>query len=100
MTQPDHPGSLVQVGWNAGPRHARVFGLAKSYKKKLDSSTMIERDRDAIAVFTIMWGLVNHAVPAEVMSEVNQRLDSGGMPRMATRNAAPSMFLLLVCQQI
>ncbi|KAJ7702941.1 hypothetical protein B0H16DRAFT_1639021, partial [Mycena metata] len=34
--RPDAPGKIVQVGFNTGPRHARVFGLAKSYAKQID----------------------------------------------------------------
>lgn len=91
MRKPDHPGSLVQLGWNAGPRDARVYGLAKSYSRSVDSDTMVDRDNDAIAVLTIMWGLVKGLIPQEIVSEVNQCLDAEGMPRIATRNVKPGM---------
>ena len=63
MQKPGHPGSLVQLGWNAGPKDARVYGLAKSYARSVDSDTMVDRDSDAIAVLTIMWGLVKGLIP-------------------------------------
>ena len=91
MQKPDHPGSLVQLGWNAGPRNARVYGLAKSYTRLVDSDTMVDRDSDAIAVLTIMWGLVKGLIPQDIVSAVNQCLDAEGMPRIATRNVKPGM---------
>ncbi|KAJ7044444.1 hypothetical protein C8F04DRAFT_1174876 [Mycena alexandri] len=36
---PVAPSKMVQVGFNAGPRHARVFRLAKSSTKPLDDIT-------------------------------------------------------------
>jgi hypothetical protein len=91
MQKPSHPGSLVQLGWNAGPKDARIYGLAKSYKRSVDSETMVDRDSDAIAVLTIMWGLVKGLIPQDIVSAVNQRLDAEGMPCIATRNVEPGM---------
>lgn len=84
--QPTHDGSIVQLGWNAGPRHARVWGLSKSYVKKIDDAGMIDRDSDAIATITMVWGLIMSHMPHEVLDEVNTHLVDSGMPRMATRN--------------
>jgi hypothetical protein len=89
----------VQLGWNAGPMHARVYGLAKSYSKHVDPDTMIDRDSDAIASLTIMWGLIKSLIPEEVVSEVNQCLDNEGMPRMATRNIEPGMYYSCACSR-
>jgi hypothetical protein len=44
---------MVQLGWNAGPQHARVWGLTKSFNRKIDMDTMVERDEDAIALMTL-----------------------------------------------
>ncbi|KIM77462.1 hypothetical protein PILCRDRAFT_11921 [Piloderma croceum F 1598] len=88
-TRPNHPGSIVQLGWNAGPRHVTIFGLAKSYAKEIGKNAIIVHDKDAVAVLSIMWGLVESLIPEEVVSEVNMRLDMEGMPCMATRNVEP-----------
>ena len=77
---------MVQLGWNAGPRHARVWGLAKSFNRKIDKATMIERDEDAIALMTLCWSLAKASMPHEVMDVLEGSLKESGMPRIATRN--------------
>ena len=64
--------------------------------KKIAPDIMIDRDNDAIAAMTIMWGLVKSLIPSEVISEVSSRLDDAGMPRIATRNVEPGMCFLLI----
>ena len=86
----------MQLGWNAGARHVTIFGLAKSYVKEIGKNAMIVRDKDAVAVLSIMWGLVGSLIPEEVVSEVNMRLDMEGMPRMATRNVEPGRYYSLL----
>lgn len=92
IIQPTHPGSMAQIGWNTGPRHATVFGLAKSFNKKLDTATMIADDEDAIAALTLMWGLVQAHMPTDITSHVEQALEESGLPRLATRNVAEGML--------
>jgi hypothetical protein len=82
---------MVQLGWNAGPRHARVFGLAKSYRKKVDPETMVAHDEDIIAALTIMWALVRSVMPSEVMDGVEKDLEESGLPRLATCNIDEGM---------
>jgi hypothetical protein len=77
---------MVQIGWNAGPRHARVWGLAKSFNRKIDKATMIGRDEDAIALLTLCWSLAKASMPREVMDTLEDSLKASGMPRIATRN--------------
>jgi hypothetical protein len=84
--QPNHDGSMVQLGWNAGPRHARVWGLAKSFNRKIDNATMIDRDEDAIALLTLCWSLAKASMPGEVIDVLDDSLKVSGMPRIATRN--------------
>ena len=86
IQQPNHDGSMVQLGWNAGPRHARVWGLAKSFNRKIGKATMIERDEDAIALMTLCWSLAKASLPGEVMDILEDSLKDSGMPRIATRN--------------
>lgn len=77
---------MAQIGWNAGPRHATVWGLAKSYTKKLDSTARVEHDKDAISLLTLCWSLSKAYLPAEVILPIETALAVSGMPRIATRN--------------
>jgi hypothetical protein len=77
---------MVQIGWNAGPHHAKVFGLAKSFTKKLDKDTLIDRDEDAVAALSIFWALVRALMPSEVVEHVEECLEKEGLPHLATRN--------------
>lgn len=86
----------MQFGWNAGPHHVTIFGLAKSYVKEIGKNAMIVHDKDLVAVFSIMWGLVESLIPEEVVSEVNMQLDMEGMPRMATCNVKPGKYCSLL----
>lgn len=84
--QPTHPGVLVQIGFNAGPRHARVFGLAKSYTVKIDHKSAVSHDEDAIAAMTLAWALSKSLFPTRVLAEIESCLSSADLPRIATRN--------------
>ena len=45
---------MVHFGWNAGPHHARVHGLAKGYTKSLDHATMADHDnREDLLLFGV-----------------------------------------------
>ncbi|KAJ7065950.1 hypothetical protein B0H15DRAFT_794486, partial [Mycena belliarum] len=87
-------GAIVQLGWNAGPHHARVFGLAKSYTKKLDKTAAAMHDEDAIAAIALTWGFCKALLPTDVMDEIEGCLDAAGLPRMATRQVeeGPQIF--------
>ncbi|KAJ7867301.1 hypothetical protein B0H13DRAFT_1724908 [Mycena leptocephala] len=86
ILQPDAPGVMVQVGFNAGPRHAQVFGLAKSYAKRVDDITKAEHDNNIIAATTVVWGVAKAWLPANITAQIDSKLLETGMPRMATRN--------------
>ena len=88
---------MVQLGWNAGPRHARVWGLAKSFNRKIDEVTMTERDEDAIALMTLCWSLAKGSMPGEVMDVLEDSLKDSGMPRIATRNVPEGKFTIYMC---
>ncbi|KAJ7190609.1 hypothetical protein GGX14DRAFT_603942 [Mycena pura] len=86
--RPTHDGRMVQIGWNAGPRHARVFGLAKSFTKNLDEETKTAHDHDAIAAANIVWGAAKTWLPTDVTNGIDAALSKTGMPRIATRNVS------------
>ncbi|KAI0057689.1 hypothetical protein BV25DRAFT_1812114 [Artomyces pyxidatus] len=84
--QPTHTGAMVQLGWNAGPRHARVWGLAKSFTKNLSANDRYAADQRAVAALSLMWSFVRTCLPLEIVDAVEDVLDEAGMPRLATRN--------------
>ncbi|KAJ7149388.1 hypothetical protein C8R43DRAFT_832316, partial [Mycena crocata] len=83
-----HFGTIVQVGWNAGPRHARVFGTAKSYAKRVDPGTQIVHDEDVIAAITLTWNLCKSLLPCNITDEIERILTEENLPRMAMRNVS------------
>lgn len=86
---------MVQVGLNLGPWHARVLGLAKSYKKNLDSSVMQAHDIDAVGALSLFWGLIQNFMPSEVVDETNHQLASYKLPQLTTRNLSPGMYMYM-----
>ncbi|EIM79634.1 uncharacterized protein STEHIDRAFT_135630 [Stereum hirsutum FP-91666 SS1] len=84
--RPSEPGLMAQFGYNAGPRHARVWGLAKSFSKKLPQDVKEQRDRDAVAVLSMVWAMIRTHMPREGVDALEDVLDATGMPRMSTRN--------------
>ncbi|KAJ7650551.1 hypothetical protein FB45DRAFT_1077286 [Roridomyces roridus] len=90
--RPTHNGTMVQIGWNAGPRHARIFGLAKSYTKKIDGETAIDHDLDAIAALNLTWNFAKSFLPEELIGEVTRDVEESGLPKMATWNVPEGLL--------
>jgi hypothetical protein len=86
---------MVQLGWNAGPRHARVFGLAKSYTKKLSEDMKADHDNDAIALLTLCWSLAKAYLPEEVTRNIEDCMKDSGLPTIATRNVKEGLCELV-----
>lgn len=76
---------MVQLGWNAGPRHARVWGLAKSFTRALPNDVKLRRDRDAVAMLSMVWGIIRTHMPRDSVDKMETVLENVGMPSMATR---------------
>ncbi|KAJ7787208.1 hypothetical protein B0H14DRAFT_2399805, partial [Mycena olivaceomarginata] len=93
-----HPGVMTQAGYNAGPRHARIFGLAKSYTKVLDSATMVQHDKDVISAMSLTWSVCRSFLPTNLISKINGYLENARMPTMATRNVEPGLGYWLTFQ--
>ncbi|KAJ7729583.1 hypothetical protein B0H16DRAFT_1330373, partial [Mycena metata] len=68
------PGKMVQVGFNAGPRHAQVFGLAKSYTKLLDNITKTEYHSNIIAATTAVWVDAKTWLPTDITHHIDHEL--------------------------
>ncbi|KAJ7613053.1 hypothetical protein FB45DRAFT_1065170 [Roridomyces roridus] len=84
--RPKHDGLMVQAGYNAGPRHAHVFGPAKSFKKNLDQTTMIEHDEDVISAMALTWAMFRSFMPSDLVEIVDGHLADAGLPKFGTRN--------------
>ncbi|KAJ7924797.1 hypothetical protein B0H13DRAFT_1601310, partial [Mycena leptocephala] len=79
-------GTMVQVGWNMGPRHAREYGLAKSYTINLDRDTTVDHDGDVAAAMTLTWGICKSFLPVDLTGSIEENLQTSGLPRIATRS--------------
>ncbi|KAK7036891.1 hypothetical protein R3P38DRAFT_2517117, partial [Favolaschia claudopus] len=84
--RPNHPGHMAQIGWNAGPRHARVFQAAKSYTKNLDLETRIEHDLYSVAALSLTWALLKALAPSDIPDTIEKTLADSGLPKIATRD--------------
>lgn len=85
--QPDHPGQLVQIGWNTGARHKRSFGPGWSFKgpsSKLAAEVRLPYDSDAVGVSSMLWYLARSCLPDEVINPIETALNESCLPRMAT----------------
>ncbi|KAK6974448.1 hypothetical protein R3P38DRAFT_3378644 [Favolaschia claudopus] len=71
--RPKSDGTMVQLGYNAGPRDLRVFQLAKSYTKNLDEQTKADHDTE-------------RGLPLDITNKIEDTLEENGLPRIATRN--------------
>ena len=83
---------MVQTGLNMGPRHARVLGWAKSFTKNLDYREKVMQDQEVIGATSLMWSLVQSAVPQKITQHVMQCLENGGLPNLATRNVEEGKY--------
>ncbi|KAK6972019.1 hypothetical protein R3P38DRAFT_3297240 [Favolaschia claudopus] len=86
--RPKSDGTMVQLGYNAGPRDLRVFQLAKSYTKNLDEETKADHDTEVIAAVTITWAVAKAWLPLDITNKIEDTLEENGLPRIATRNIA------------
>ena len=91
--QPTHPGSMQQIGYNTGPRHARALGLAKSYSRVLTESQRVAHDQDVIGAASFVWALVKSVAPVETTQPVENEMDKVNIPCLATHDVAPGMGL-------
>ncbi|KAG1898466.1 uncharacterized protein F5891DRAFT_955406, partial [Suillus fuscotomentosus] len=82
-----HGGELVQFGWNAGPRHARVFGLVNNLtnKKKLSMTTRQQKDSHALGILALSWNLLIASLPAEVSTSCIEAIGEAGLPAMTVK---------------
>ncbi|KAJ7794708.1 hypothetical protein B0H14DRAFT_2392362, partial [Mycena olivaceomarginata] len=87
-----HPGKMVQVGYNAGLRHAHVFGCAKSYNKNLDEDTKINHDHNVIAAVNIVWATSTAWLPTDITDNIETNLRENNLPRIAICNIPAGMF--------
>ncbi|KAJ7315546.1 hypothetical protein DFH08DRAFT_715406, partial [Mycena albidolilacea] len=90
-------GVMTQAGYDAGPHHARIFGLAESYNKALDSATMVQHDEDVISAMSPTWSVCWGFLPTNPISKIDGYLANARMPTMATRNVEPGEIYTYFC---
>ena len=89
FVQPNHGGELIQYGWNAGPRHARVFGLVKNMThKKLTADEQHKKDGDILGILALTWNLLTSTLPEEVIVPIKAAIKAAGLPPMAYKDDA------------
>lgn len=87
---------MTQVSLNLAARHVRVLGFTKSFTARLSYEEIINHNEDAIGAASIAWGLLQAAVPKEIIKSVNHKLEAEGLPQLATRNIGPGSFSSLL----
>ncbi|KAH7903594.1 hypothetical protein BJ138DRAFT_1107542 [Hygrophoropsis aurantiaca] len=81
--QPNHGGSLVQYGWNAGARHLRVFGLVNNItNRNISSNAHKEKDQSLLGIFALSWNLLVASLPREVVNLTKGAIADAGLPFM------------------
>ncbi|KAG1759298.1 hypothetical protein EDD22DRAFT_971676 [Suillus occidentalis] len=84
--RPNHGGELIQFGWNAGPCHARVFGLVNNLtSKKLPMTARQEKDSRALGILALSWNFLVASLPAEVSTSCIEAIDGAGLPSMTIK---------------
>lgn len=77
---------MVQLGYNAGPRHCCIFGLANNFKlAKLALEVKGQQDEQAIGALSFFWHLVQPHAPHEVVHSVETAIEMSGMPEINSR---------------
>ena len=76
---------MVQYGWNAGPHHARIFGLVRNIKTKLSGEEREEHDRKILGTFALSWNFLTSALPKEVIEPTHDAIAEAGLPVMASQ---------------
>ncbi|KAH8070656.1 hypothetical protein BXZ70DRAFT_964464, partial [Cristinia sonorae] len=84
--RPNHIGNMVQIGYNTGPRHAKVTGLAKSFQRTLTPAKMAASDTEVIGMVSLFWSLMKAWLPQDVIAQITNALDKHDLPRIAMRN--------------
>ncbi|KIJ89836.1 hypothetical protein K443DRAFT_117460, partial [Laccaria amethystina LaAM-08-1] len=80
---PNHPGKMVQIGMNMGPRHARVLGWAVSFTRKLSDKEKTRQDANLLGAMSLLWALAKSYVPLDITDPMQKLLDES-YPTMAT----------------
>ncbi|KAG9310474.1 hypothetical protein JVU11DRAFT_9618 [Chiua virens] len=81
--RPSHPGKLIQCGWNAGPRHARVFGLVRNIKHTISGEERAQHDQKILGICSLSWNLLTAHLPKEVVDGVSKAIAEADLPNMS-----------------
>ncbi|KAG2132169.1 hypothetical protein BD769DRAFT_1354828, partial [Suillus cothurnatus] len=79
-------GDLIQFSWNAGPRHAHVFGLVNNLtSKRLSMTARQQKDSRALGILALSWNLLVASLPAEVSTSCIEAINEAGLPSMTVK---------------
>jgi hypothetical protein len=53
----------------------------------------LDHDQDVIGAASISWSPFQAVMPQEMISPVNEALSAAGLPRIATRDVVPGIFI-------
>lgn len=81
--QPNHPGQLIQFGWNSGQRNARIFGLVRNIKRTLSGEKRNQQDQQILGICSLAWNLLTAHLPLEVIDEVSKAIADAELPTMS-----------------
>ncbi|KAF6756028.1 hypothetical protein DFP72DRAFT_1067327 [Ephemerocybe angulata] len=95
--RPNHPGRMVQIGINMGPRHARTLGYAISFTKKLTLEQKAAQDTDLIGALSLLWNLAKAYMPGDVMDEITGFLEDLNYPELGTRHIPSGRGFSIEC---
>ena len=81
--KPNHPGKMVQIGMNMGPRHAHILGWAVSFTRKLSDKEKTRQDANLLGGMSLLWALAKSYLPLDLTDPMQKLLDES-YPTMAT----------------
>ncbi|KAG1751726.1 hypothetical protein EDB19DRAFT_1903671 [Suillus lakei] len=85
--RPTHEGELIQFGCNAGPHHARVFGLVNNLtNKRLLTTARQQKDPRAPGTPAPSRNPLAASLPAEVSTSCIETIDGAGLPSMTIKD--------------
>ncbi|TFK60762.1 hypothetical protein BDN72DRAFT_778991, partial [Pluteus cervinus] len=77
----EDPGSLVLMGYTAGARSRPYFYWARNVRSKKFDTEMDQFNHESSSVFALFWNLCRAHLPDEIISGIQNFLDTG-IPRM------------------
>jgi hypothetical protein len=75
---------MIQFGYNAGARHAHVFGFVHNIKCQMPSNECVVKDHQILGILGISWAIFKAVLPHPVYDTCASIYVASGMPSMST----------------